>query len=80
MYVYPMKEIVGTWGCQVYDFFEIYIGVAVQFSSFFTSLFRYLCIVHDSMLFQLGFTPVVRLHSIYQMYLADRFSELIFVH
>ena len=61
MYVYPMKDVVGDLGCQAYDFFEFYFVIAVQFSSFYTSLFRYACIVHDSLLLKIGASPVVRL-------------------
>ncbi len=59
MFVAPIRMIVGDYGCHVVDFFEFYSLLVLQMSSFYWSLFRYVCIVHSSVIIGIGLTPVV---------------------
>ncbi len=57
---YPMKDIIGVAGCYVLELVELYGIITFQSISFYTSLFRYMCIVlHDKMR-QIGLSPMVR--------------------
>ncbi len=55
---YPLKDYVGINGCYFIDFMEIYGILVSQSISFYTSIFRYLCVVHQSLMLKLNLKPV----------------------
>ncbi len=60
MFTYPIKNLIGSAGCYVIDFAEHFGVILLQSSSFYTSLFRYLCIAHQGFLLKHGLSPMVK--------------------
>ena len=56
---YPMKDIIGSAGCRVLEWFELYGVIVFQSISFSTSLFRYMCIVQPDRMRRIGLSPLV---------------------
>ena len=56
---YPMKDIVGEVGCHFFEFVEVFGVISFQSVSFYTSLFRYMCIVHPDRMRHWNLTPTV---------------------
>ncbi len=59
-FIYPMKSIVGHFGCYFIDFLEIYGVGFMRTQSFYVALFRYICIVQTDLMLKLGSSPEVR--------------------
>ncbi len=59
LFYYPLKDVVGEPGCYILEILEGYSSVALSFASFFTTLFRYICIAHDSFLLRYEISPKV---------------------
>ncbi len=57
---YPLKDLIGTFGCYMIDSMEIFGVLSLQTTSFWISLFRYICIVHHVKMHSVGFSPKVR--------------------
>ncbi len=59
-FVYPVKDYIGDFGCYVVDIVLLY-AIPLNYSmSFYTSLFRYLCLVHGNKVVAWGLTQKVR--------------------
>ncbi len=58
-FIYPMKGIVGSYGCYFIDFFELYGVCFAHTHSFFIAVYRYVCIAHNGFLFKINWTPKV---------------------
>ncbi len=58
-FVYPVSDVVSVYGCYAIDIIGIYQVNLFGSSSFYTALFRYLCIVHQNHLMYFGISPQV---------------------
>ena len=63
MFVYPVSSVVSEVGCYVIDFLQYYNVIVLQTTSFYTSLFRYLCVAHQPFLSKHGLTSKV--HTVF---------------
>jgi hypothetical protein len=52
-FYYPMKDLIGEPMCYLLHMGELHITMMSQMSSFFISLFRYICIIHNERLLAL---------------------------
>ncbi len=43
---YPVSMVIGKVGCYIFDFLVLYHAMLVNTTSFYISLWRYICIVH----------------------------------
>ena len=58
-WVYPMKDYIGETGCHMRSFLMKALGFSVQLQSFFTSIFRYICVFHNGSILNLNLSPYV---------------------
>ena len=58
-WVYPMKDYIGETGCHMRAFLVKALGFSVQLQSFFTSIFRYICVFHNTSIRNLNLSPYV---------------------
>ena len=58
-WVYPMKDYIGETGCHMRAFLVKALGFSVQLQSFFTSIFRYICVFHNISIRNLNLSPYV---------------------
>ena len=49
-FVFPLKNYTGELYCHIFYYCMLYALVVYQYHSFFISLFRYICVVHGSLL------------------------------
>ena len=59
-FLYPLNYYTGDTFCNVFHTFEYYVTFEYQYSSFFTNLFRYICIVHSEFLLEKGISVKVK--------------------
>ena len=59
-FLYPLNYYTGDTFCNVFHTFEYYATFYHQYSSFFTNLFRYICIVQSEFLFEKGISVKVQ--------------------
>ncbi len=59
MYIYPLKALIGQLGCHFLDFLEVYGTLLLQSQSFYTALFRYICVVKECSIFKWNLSPKV---------------------
>ena len=53
-FVFPLKNYTGELYCHIFYYCMLYALVVYQYHSFFISLFRYICVVHGSLLMSHG--------------------------
>ena len=58
-WVYPMKDYIGETGCHIRAFLVKALGFIVQLQSFFTTIFRYICVFHNGSILNLNLSPYV---------------------
>lgn len=58
-WVYPLKEYLGETGCYLMDYARNIAMMAMQLQSFFQSVFRYICLFHEDILFKFNLSPNV---------------------
>ena len=58
-WLYPLKEYLGESGCYLMEYSRVIAVFAIQLQSFFQSAFRYVCLLHDDILFKLNLSPKV---------------------
>ncbi len=63
-FIAPFKLVIGEYGCYAIDFIEFFAVMVLQVSSFYWSLYRYICIVHSSVVLRLGLSPMVRKYTV----------------
>ena len=54
---YPFKDLFGEAACYVGSYVELFLLYLAQFQTFFITLYRYICLFHDDMLFSLSIHP-----------------------
>ena len=63
-WVYPMKDYIGETGCHMRAFLVKALGFSVQLQSFFTSIFRYICVFHNISIRNLNLSPYVSILAV----------------
>ena len=49
-FIFPLKDWIGELACHLISFIEIYSNMMAQSHTFFISMFRYVCIIHNQTL------------------------------
>ena len=58
-WVYPMRDYIGGTGCHMIVHLWGAVWFSVQLQSFFTSIFRYICVFHNGSILNLNLSPCV---------------------
>ena len=58
-WVYPLRDYIGETGCHMIFFLRTTVEFIVQLQSFFTSIFRYICVFHNGSILYLNLSPYV---------------------
>ena len=64
-FLYPLSYYTGDTFCNVFHTLEYYAAFSYQYSSFFTNLFRYICIIHSEFLLEKGISVKVHLKHVF---------------
>lgn len=56
---YPLKDITGPTLCYVTTYSSLWLSIYAHFITFFTTIFRYICLFHDDKMLKKEVTPKV---------------------
>ena len=57
---YPLSHITGSYFCYFSDYLHLWLNIFSHFITFFTTVFRYICLYHDEKLMKWKLSPKVR--------------------
>ena len=56
-FCYPMIDVLGSTMCYVYSFTEVYLDIFLNFQTFFTILYRYICLCQSHIMLSWRISP-----------------------
>ena len=74
-WVYPMKSILGESGCYILLFLRTMGTFAIQLQSFFMATFRYICLLHEDLLFRFSLSPEVSVYIFSCIFHSTQFNQ-----
>ena len=78
---YPLKDILGSFLCHYINYAEIFTMFLSQYQTFFITLFRYICLFHDTTLLKLdiGGPKTVAQITVYSLFIVSFLTSLFII-